>query len=146
VRGCFWHIGYIFQILPYICWRVWGHEILGQVVSSTVDPSWNCLASVGASDSGMAMQPSPNFHHPSGRKCPSSVLNQAYSCGLYHGSIQLRTLEPGRHQNSWDWSPCEGYLFVLPISFSVFLSNCCISLLVPSVVYNFHPFRGPYRV
>jgi hypothetical protein len=26
---CFWHIGYIFPILPYLCWRVRGHKSAG---------------------------------------------------------------------------------------------------------------------
>jgi hypothetical protein len=41
---------------------------------------------VGASNSGMAMQPLANFHHPSGRKFPLSVSNHACSCEVYHGS------------------------------------------------------------
>jgi hypothetical protein len=34
----------------------------------------------------MAMQPSANFYHPSGRKLPSSILNQTCSCGVYRRS------------------------------------------------------------
>jgi hypothetical protein len=37
-------------------------------------------------DSDMSIWPSANFHHLSGRKCPFSVLNQACSCGVHHGS------------------------------------------------------------
>jgi hypothetical protein len=44
------------------------------------------LKNVGDSDSGMAMQPPANFHQLSSRKISSSVLNQSYSCGVYHGS------------------------------------------------------------
>jgi hypothetical protein len=44
------------------------------------------LTNVGASDSGMAMQPSVDVYHPSSRKFPSSVLNQACSCEVYRGS------------------------------------------------------------
>jgi hypothetical protein len=43
------------------------------------------LDSVGASDSGMAMWPSANFHHPSCRKFSPSVSNQACSCDVYCG-------------------------------------------------------------
>jgi hypothetical protein len=32
------------------------------------------------------MCPSVNFYHPSGRKFPPSVLNQACSCEVYHES------------------------------------------------------------
>jgi hypothetical protein len=61
------------------------------VVSGAVCPEWvpsgNCLTNVGASDSGIAMQPSINFHHLSSRKFPPLVLNQACSfeayCGLH---------------------------------------------------------------
>jgi hypothetical protein len=28
-QGWFWHIGYIFHILPYLCWRVWGYKSAG---------------------------------------------------------------------------------------------------------------------
>jgi hypothetical protein len=44
------------------------------------------MTNVGASDSGMAMQPSVDFRHPSGGKFSSSVSNQACSCEVYHGS------------------------------------------------------------
>jgi hypothetical protein len=44
------------------------------------------LDKLGASDSGMTMWPSANFYHPSSRKLPSSVLNQACSCDVFHGS------------------------------------------------------------
>jgi hypothetical protein len=48
-------------------------------------PSWNCLTNVGASDSGMAMWPSVNFHHLSGRTFPFS-LNQACFCEAHSRS------------------------------------------------------------
>jgi hypothetical protein len=57
-----------------------------RAVSPEWVPSWNCLTNVGASDWGMAIWLSVNFHHLSGRKFPSSVSNQAYSCDIYHGS------------------------------------------------------------
>jgi hypothetical protein len=41
---------------------------------------------MGASDSGMATWPSENFYHPSGRKFPPSVSNQAYSCEVHQRS------------------------------------------------------------
>jgi hypothetical protein len=49
-------------------------------------PSWNCLTNMGASDSGMAMWPSVNFHHPSGRKFSHLVSNQTCSCEVHCGS------------------------------------------------------------
>jgi hypothetical protein len=44
------------------------------------------LDKCGASDSGITIPPWANFHHPPSRKFPSSVFNQACSCGVYHGS------------------------------------------------------------
>jgi hypothetical protein len=41
---------------------------------------------VGASDSGIAIQPLANFQHPPSRKFSSSVLSQACFCGVCHGS------------------------------------------------------------
>jgi hypothetical protein len=49
-------------------------------------PLWNCLTNVGASDSGMAVWPSVNFHHQSSRKFPPSVSNQTCFCEVCHGS------------------------------------------------------------
>jgi hypothetical protein len=39
-----------------------------------------------ASESGMAMRPSINFHHLSVRKIPASVSNEACTFRVYHGS------------------------------------------------------------
>jgi hypothetical protein len=64
------------------CWA----KVLSRAVHPEWVPSWNCLTNVGASYSGMAMQPSVNFHHPSGRKCSHLVSNQACFCDVYHGS------------------------------------------------------------
>jgi hypothetical protein len=41
---------------------------------------------VGASDSGMAMQPSVNFYYQFGRKFPPSVSKHTCFCEVYHGS------------------------------------------------------------
>jgi hypothetical protein len=64
------------------CWA----RMVSRAIFPEWAPSWNCLTNAGASDSGMPMQPSANFHHLFSRKCPSSVLRQACSCGVCYGS------------------------------------------------------------
>jgi hypothetical protein len=57
------------------------------VVSRAVHPEVNSfielLTNMGASDSGLAIQPVTNFHHLPGRKLPPSVSNQTCSCEVY---------------------------------------------------------------
>jgi hypothetical protein len=104
-------------------------------------PSWNCLTNVGASDSGMTMQPLVNFHHPFSRKFPPSVSNQDCSCEVYHGSHSDKG-----HRNKTAASKAE---ICPPVraAYLASLSALCFprTLLVPSAVYDCYSLRGPYR-
>jgi hypothetical protein len=91
------------------CWA----RVVSMAVCPEWVPSWNCLTNVWASDLGMAIQSSANFHYEFGRKFPSSVLNQACS---WMGPIQLRgmgTRQPSEQLRLiplWGlpvWPPCQ---------------------------------------
>jgi hypothetical protein len=118
--------------------------VASRVVHVEGVPSWNCLTNVGASDSGMAMRPSANFHHQSSGKLPFSVLNEA-CCGVYHGSHSAKGHGNKADVRAFGAGPLMS-LFNLSVSFPVSSSNYCISLLVPLVVNNCHLFRGPYSI
>jgi hypothetical protein len=83
-QDCFWHIGFIFHILPYLCWRAWGHKNAGSRWSQEL----SALSSF--TELPVTWEWRCSHHHisdhPPGRKLPPSVLSQACSCDVYHGS------------------------------------------------------------